>query len=235
MSAQVLSNMDPPEPIRTQADRLPEFTSLTIPCIKKLSDAGDLYFWGNCIHISLGCRQLTDLISTTIPRPKRLHPRYRNWALWSRLVSKWLVRNVDEKFTPHFKNVQSKLEFADTTYKEIRELNIPKTAKEDRMHKALIDLWNTRRHHYLGIDQYVDAWRDQVLATYHHTRGFSYLSATLIMLHEIEAEMPVLVKFIMDQVEGRDHTAPDQMTYNEFNEIVRGIIGAVQKENRRLL
>lgn len=231
MSTPTASSTVPDRPTQTQADRLPEFKQIVIPGIKKLSAANDIYFWGSCIHVSLGGRRLTDLISRTIPRPDPDHPRYKTWTKWSRLVSKWLVQNVDEKFTTHFKNIQPELEFADSTFRAIEGLNIPKTAKEHYMSKALVRLWNTRRHNFTGVDDYVDAWRDQVLACQGLTVGFNYLSATLIMLHEIEAELPVLVKFIHVQVESKDHTSPGQLTYNQFNDIVHGIIRAVQKES----
>lgn len=220
-----------PKPTRTQADKLPDFKEVVIPNIKKLSTAKDIYLWGNCIQISLGARHLASLTSDTLPRPDVNNPRYNNWVKWSRLVSKWLVRNVDVKFTPHFQQIQAHLEFADTTYKEILALNIPKSPSEDRMTKELIRLWNMRRHQFSGVDGYVSAWRDQVLVCRDLTVGFDYLSATKTMLHEMEADMPVLAKFISLQLEEQEYTSnPTSMSSEQFNSIVRGIIGAVQKE-----
>ncbi|KAJ5348073.1 Amino acid/polyamine transporter I [Penicillium brevicompactum] len=236
MSSLTAFNLDAsPRPTRTQADKLPPYKELIIPNIKRLSTAKDIYLWGNCIEISLCARHLNCLISDTLPRPTTDHPGYQNWLNWSRLISKWLVRNVDPKFTPHFQNIQAQLQYADTTYKEILGLKIPKTDQEDRMTKALIQLWNTRRHKYPGIDEYVDAWRNQVVVCQGLTVGFDYLSATKIMLHEMEGDSPVLAKFIRFQLENPSQPSDARlpMTYEEFDRLVRGIIGAVKKDNLR--
>jgi hypothetical protein len=229
--------MDPP-PVPsgpTQADRLPEFRHIIIPPIKRLSNANDIYHWGSCIQISLCARNLSDLTSSTVPRPDENHPMYNNWAKWSRFVCKWLVQNVDENFTSYYKKDQTRLEFADTTYQVIQSLdmNQKKSSEVSSITTELLKLWNMRRCQFRGVDQYVDAWRDQVIICQRLTVGFSYLSATKIMLHEVEWDLPVLATFIDLQLQEYDNV--DQMIYNQFNSIVRGIIGAVQKDNWRPL
>ena len=237
MGSTMPSSMGPPPTpsIPTQADRLPGFKHIIIPKIKKLSKAHDIYYWGNCIQISLCARNLNDLTSSTFLRPAADHPTYNNWAKWSRFVSEWLVQNVDENFTTYFRDNQSRLEFADTTYKEIQSLEMGKSPELSHMTTELLKLWNMHRPQFQGIDQYVDAWRDQVLVCQGLTIGFNYFSATKIMLHEVEGDMPVLATFINLQLEDYEYESADNMSYNQFNSIVRGIIGAVQKENWRPL
>jgi hypothetical protein len=222
----------------TQADRLPKFKQIVIPLIKKLRTPRDLYFWGNCIHVALIARNLLGLTSDTLPRPPPYDPNYENWAKWSRLVSVWLVKNVDPDFTTYFKDHQVELEFADTTYKAIQTLDIGeeeegsrvKTPEVDRMTKALVKLWNTRRSGFQSIDRYVDAWRDEVIACQSLATPFDYHTATKIMLHEIQDELPILAAYIDLQVQAQ-HDDQKELSYNQFNGIVRGIIGAVQKEH----
>lgn len=222
----------PPAMSQTQADKLPEFDKAAIPNIKKLSTAGDLYVWGTCILLSLGKRRLTDLISTMI-RPDVDHPEYDNWAKWSRSVSNWLIENVEDRFTAQLKAIQPALEFADTTWQEIQLLQIARTIEEARMAGQLFRLWNMRTHQFRGIDYYVEALHEQVIRCETLIFGFNYVSTAKIMLYEMEADMPVLAKFIRVQVDN-DNTGPNQMTYIEFKGIVRGVIGAVQKGDARV-
>jgi hypothetical protein len=237
------ASMGPPlgRPVGTQAARLPQFKKISIPHIKKLSVPYDLYSWGNCIQIALLARSLGDLTSNALQRPALNDPNYDNWAKWSRFVSVWLVQNVDTDFTTYFRDNQASLEFADTTYKAIQTLDMgeersPEVKRPEvkRMTKALLKLWNTRRSNFWSVDKYVDSWRDEVLACQGLTTPFDYLSATKIMLHEVEEEMPVLAMFINLQLQDQ-YDNEEKMSYEQFNSIVRGIIGAVQKENWRPL
>lgn len=233
MSTLCASTMGPPPGLYlTQADNLPEFDESVIPNIKKLSNVHDLYLWGTCIQLSLGKRRLADLTSTIL-RPDEDHPKYNNWVKWSRVVSKWLIENVEESHAISLKAIQPALEFADTTYIAIQELDISKTYNEDMKAVHLFHLWSLRRHQFRGIDDFVDAWSEQVIRCHTLNITFNFLSATAMMLHEMEADMPILVKFIREQVEN-EFAGQKHMSYWEFKSIVCGIIRTVQKMNSRV-
>ncbi|KAJ5817033.1 Amino acid/polyamine transporter I [Penicillium robsamsonii] len=80
-----------------------------------------------------------------------------------------------------------------------------------------------RRHHFNSIGTYVAAWRAHVIICEELELGISWYAATKLRIHELKEVMPDLCDFIDYQIRQRRPTS-GSMTYEEFNDLVDGIL-----------
>lgn len=210
----------------SQADNLPEFKQITITNVKKLGQISHIRYWQNVVGVALNCRGLGSLISTTLPRPTTSHSRYENWYKWSILVSKWLIKNVEEHFATPLQAVRPELVFADKTYITITTMNF--AHEENYISHELTKLWNMRREQYHAIGAYVEAWRDQVILCNELNLGLSWYAGTKLMLGELKDEVPVICNFINHQIQDCEGNA-SLMDQDQFNAIANGILEMVYR------
>lgn len=220
-STQAISPMERSTPTRTQADDLPPFEEITIPNIKKLSKIWDFKYWQTDVQLALGSLNLLAVVSQYLPKPTVGHIYYANWLKWSRLVTKWLVLNVEEEYAAIIQSIRPRLELADETYLAITKSQ--STDENNMWSKEFTKLWSLRRHQFHSIGTYVTAWHAQVLICDQLNPGVSWYAATKLMLDDLKEEMPDLYHYINRQIDSAS------MAYKEFHIIVDGILDAFNK------
>jgi hypothetical protein len=188
----------------------------------------DMVPWLQEVQLVLEHHGLEDLISNTLPRPSDTHPGWIDWVNWSSLVGDWLLKNIHKDLREYLLYMHPGVPYSDMIIQAIRGLQLP-GAQGCFPEFQLSRMWDHRRIQFTSIEAYVSAWGNQVIACRGQSFGLDYERATMIMLYELEHELPILTSLISLQlVESGLLTGPEPMSESVFTCIVVGIIGAVQ-------
>ncbi|KAJ6190888.1 hypothetical protein N7519_000909 [Penicillium mononematosum] len=177
----------------TQADDLPEPIKVTILDVPKFFLDSNITRWGSRVKNSLKPRMLENLIDPSRPRPASPQPMLR-WRFWSFTVHGWLFNQLDDQIIDLINNLPTESTYADDLWIEIHKL--PVGDPEEHAKKATCDLFTIRRSGFTTAVEYIEAWQYQNSICAGLKVGITPYMATVVMLHQLEEELPKTVGFL---------------------------------------
>ncbi|KAJ5174779.1 uncharacterized protein N7482_000656 [Penicillium canariense] len=187
-----------PLPPATQADDLPEPTTVTISGVPKFSLTSNITIWGYRVKNSLKPLMLGNLIDPSKPRPASPRPILLRWRFWSLTVREWLFDQLDDQIIDLINNLPAEPTYADDLWREINKLQLGDP--EEYANKATCDLFTMRRSDFTTAAEYIEAWQYQNGICTGLKVGVTPYMSTVFMFNQLEEELPRTVGFLHGQL-----------------------------------
>ncbi|KAJ5116957.1 hypothetical protein N7456_001305 [Penicillium angulare] len=194
-------------PPATQSDGLPEPTTsfVNLPDIPKLTFDSEIVEWASEIKSALNFLGLDNLIDPSKPRspsdpssPKSTQPLPLAWRFWSLTIRDWLFDQLGNEIQDLVNQLPTRPTYADDLWREIDQLHV--RDPEEAARKATLTLFTMRRADYPSALEYVSRWQIQNGINRSRKVNVSPYMSIVIMLSQVEDELPKAAAFIRGQL-----------------------------------